>query len=39
LANIGVKTRYITPGSPWENRYCESFKGSMLDELLNGKIF
>ena len=21
---IGVKTLYIEPGSPWENRYCES---------------
>jgi transposase InsO family protein len=24
LARIGVKTLYITPGSPWENGYCES---------------
>ena len=23
LAQIGVKTLYITPGSPWENGYCE----------------
>jgi transposase InsO family protein len=34
-----VKTLYITPGSPWENGYCESFNGSMRDELLNGEIF
>jgi transposase InsO family protein len=34
LAKIGVKTLYITPGSPWENGYCESFNGSMRDELL-----
>ena len=27
LARIGVKTLYITPGSPWENGYCESFNG------------
>ncbi|WP_188824042.1 IS3 family transposase, partial [Novosphingobium indicum] len=39
LARIGVKTLYITPGSPWENGYCESFNGSMRDELLNGEIF
>jgi len=39
LAKIGVKTLYITPGSPWENGYCESFNGSMRDELLNGEIF
>jgi putative transposase len=39
LAKIGVKTLYITPGSPWENGYRESFNGSMRDELLNGEIF
>lgn len=39
LAKIGVKTLYITPGSPRENGYCESFNGSMRDELLNGEIF
>jgi transposase InsO family protein len=33
------KTLYITPGSPWENGYCESFNGSLRDELLNGEIF
>lgn len=39
LAQIGVQTLYITPGSPWENGYCESFNGSLRDELLNGEIF
>ena len=39
LTRVGVKTLYITPGSPWENGYCESFNGSMRDELLNGEIF
>ena len=39
LAQIGVKTLYITPGSPWENGYCESFNGSLRNELLNGEIF
>lgn len=39
LAKFGVKTLYITPGSPWENGYCESFNGSLRDELLNGEIF
>jgi transposase InsO family protein len=39
LAQIGVQTLYITPGSPWENGYCESFNGSWRDELLNGEIF
>ena len=36
---VGAKTAYIEPGSPWENRYCESFNGRMRDELLNGEIF
>ena len=39
LTKFGVKTLYITPGSPWEDGYCESFNGSMRDELLNGEIF
>jgi transposase InsO family protein len=25
LKDVGVKTLYIEPGSPWENGYCESF--------------
>ena len=28
-----------TPGSPWENGYCESFNGTLRDECLNGEIF
>ena len=36
---MGSKTAYITPGSPWENGYCESFNGRLRDELLNGEIF
>jgi transposase InsO family protein len=39
LANVGSKTLYIEPGSPWENGYCESFNGKLRDELLNGEIF
>ena len=39
LEQIGVKTLYIAPGSPWENGYNESFTGSLRDELLNGEIF
>jgi transposase InsO family protein len=30
---------YIEPGSPWENGHCESFKGKLRNECLNGKIF
>ena len=36
---MGAKTAYITPGSPWENGYCESFNARFRDELLNGEIF
>ncbi len=39
LLAIGTKAVYITPGSPWENGYCESFNGKLRDELLNGEIF
>ena len=39
LAAVGAKTLYIEPGSPWENGYCESFNGKLLDECLNGEIF
>ena len=30
---------YITPGSPWENRYVESFNGAMANELLSRELF
>ncbi len=39
LDELGVKTLYIEPGSPWENGYVESFHGKLRDELLNGEIF
>lgn len=39
LANVGVKTLFIEPGSPWENGYIESFNGKLRNELLNGEIF
>jgi len=39
LGRLGTKTIYITPGSPWENGYCESFNGKLRDGLLNGEIF
>ena len=32
-------TAYITPGSPWENGYVESFNARLRDELLDGEIF
>lgn len=39
LGRLGTRTLYITPGSPWENGYCESFNGKFRDELLNGELF
>jgi len=30
---------YIEAGSPWGNGYCESFNGTLRDELLNREIF
>src|SRR5476651_1603569 len=39
LAQVGAKTLYIEPASPWENGYCESFNGKLRDELLNCEIF
>lgn len=39
LKRVGVKTLYITPGSPWENGYVESFNGKLADELLECEVF
>ena len=39
LANTGVETLYIEPGSPWENGYVESFNSRFRDELLNREEF
>lgn len=33
------KTIFITPGSPWENGYIESFNGKFRDECLNCELF
>ena len=39
LARVGVQTLFITPGSPWENGYIESFNGKLRDELLDRELF
>jgi putative transposase len=39
LAGSGSQTIYITPGSPWENPFIESFNGKFRDECLNMEIF
>jgi transposase InsO family protein len=39
IHDLGAKTAYITPGSPWENGYIERFNGTLRDELLNLELF
>ena len=39
VAKAGSRLRYIAPGSPWENGYCESFNGKLRDECLRQEIF
>jgi transposase InsO family protein len=31
--------RFIAPGKPMQNAFCESFNGRMRDELLNESLF
>jgi len=39
LEHSGVKTLFVTPGSPWENGYVESFNSKLRDELLDRELF
>ncbi len=39
LAQLEVQPLFITPGSPWENGYVESFNGKLRDECLNLERF
>jgi len=39
LARLGIETRYIAPGSPWENGYAESFHAKLVDEFLRRERF
>ena len=39
LPPLGATTLFITPGSPWENGYVESFNGKLRDELLDRELF
>ena len=39
LEERGARTIYITPGSPWENPYIESFNDKFRDECLNMHVF
>ena len=39
LSSKGVATRYIEPGSPWQNAVDERFNGTVRDECLNMEVF
>ena len=39
LSRVSVQALFITPGSPWENGYIESFNGKLRNELLDRKLF
>ena len=39
IGDLAAKTAHITPGSPLENGYVQSFNARLCDELLNGEIF
>ncbi len=39
LADSGIGTLFIAPGSPWENGYSESFNSRLRDELLDRELF
>ena len=39
LKENDIKSHYITPGSPWEQCYIESFHDKLRDEFLNREIF
>jgi len=39
LSDRGIDTRYIDPGSPWQNGHNESFNSVFRDGCLNRWIF
>ena len=39
LAQVGVQTLYVEPGSPWQNGYAESFHSRLRDEFLATEEF
>ena len=39
LRQVGVRTLYIAPGSPWENGFEESFNSRLRDEFLGVEEF
>lgn len=39
LGQLGVKTLFIEPGSPWENGFVESLNGTLREECLSRERF
>ena len=39
LREVGIRTLYIEPGSPWQNGHVESFHNRLRDECLNQEAF
>jgi transposase InsO family protein len=39
LALSGTESRFIKPGSPWQNAVVESFNGKLRAEFLNAEAF
>lgn len=39
LRDASIGPAFITPGSPWQNGFVESFNGKLRDELLNREWF
>ena len=39
LRDVAIDPAFITPGSPWQNGFAESFDGRLRDELLNREWF
>jgi putative transposase len=39
LRQVDVQTRYVAPGSPWQNGYAESFHSRLRDEFLAREVF
>jgi putative transposase len=38
IASQSIKTRYIEPGSPWQNGFLESFHAWLRNECLNREM-
>ena len=38
LREMGIRTIYIDPGSPWQNGHVESFHNRLRDECLNQEL-